>query len=28
LDLDPDLRQTLTVGRPIANHPPESLTDS
>jgi hypothetical protein len=27
LDLDPDLRQTLTVGRPIAHHPPESLTD-
>jgi alkylhydroperoxidase family enzyme len=27
LDLDTDLRQTLTVGRPIANHPPESLTD-
>lgn len=27
LDLDPDLRQTLTVGRPIAHHPPESLAD-
>ena len=27
LDLDPDLRQALTVGRPIADHPAESLTD-
>ena len=27
MDLDPDLRQALTVGRPIADHAAESLTD-